>query len=365
VKPTTRFYVTYFAAWIPFAVAYGTIVAVFDGATALDGVASALVNVGAAATLGLAVHAVVRRIQSRRLHGAASSAVYLLLASLYGVVLTSITATSIAFGAPPEVFRRFMDFAFWWQMLTGGVLGSLLIAVFTAIEAARRLREQEARAARSEAMRIRSELHALRAQLNPHFLFNTLHSITALVRSDPKAVEDALERFGNLLRYVLELHRDQIDEVPLADEIGFARHYLALEQLRLGDRLTVREEIDPETLDCSVLSFSLQPLVENAVRHGVAPSMRGGTLRIASRFEGERLVLEVGDDGAGAEQESVKRSDGLGLDAVAQRLEARFGKDAHLDVVTAPNQGFLARITMPAAVRPLALRTTGETIAAR
>jgi sensor histidine kinase YesM len=365
VKPATRFYATYFAAWVPFAVAYGTIVSMVDRATALDGVVSALVNVGAAASLGLGVHAVVRAARTRRIHRAATSALYLVVATLYGVLLTLITAASIAFGAPRDVFQRFMDFAFWWQVLTGVVLGALLIAVFTAIEAARRLREEEARSARAEAMRVRSELQALRAQLNPHFLFNTLHSITALVRSDPQAVEDALERFGNLLRYVLELHRDQIDEVLLADEIGFARHYLALERLRLGERLTVREEIDPETLDCSVLSFSLQPLVENAVRHGIAPSVRGGTLRIASRFEGERLVLEVGDDGAGAEQDAVTRSDGLGLDAVAQRLEARFGDHARLDVVTAPGQGFLARIMMPAAVRPLALRTTGETIAAR
>jgi LytS/YehU family sensor histidine kinase len=112
-----------------------------------------------------------------------------------------------------------------------------------------RLREQEARAARADALRMRAELAALRGQLNPHFLFNTLHTLTALVRRDPDTAEHALERFGDMLRYVLDVKRSAREDVTLGDEMQFVRNYLSLEQLRLGDRLRVAEQLDPDALD--------------------------------------------------------------------------------------------------------------------
>ena len=188
------------------------------------------------------------------------------------------------------------------------------------IGAVSRLREQEARAAKAESLRMRAELAALRGQLNPHFLFNTLHTLTALVRRDPETAERALERFGDMLRYVLDVKRSAREDVTLADEMQFVHNYLSLEQLRLGDRLEVEERIDPETLDCVVPSLTLQPLVENAIKYGIAPIARGGTLFVIAFFDDESLVLEVRDDGPGAPANILDTASGVGLRAERQRL---------------------------------------------
>jgi LytS/YehU family sensor histidine kinase len=209
-------------------------------------------------------------------------------------------------------------------------------------------------------LRIDAELRALRAQLNPHFLFNTLHSITALVRLDPSDGERALEQFATLLRYVLDVNRNRGEEVPLEEELGFVRTYLALEQLRLGHRLKLVEDIDSDTLECLVLGFSLQPLVENAIRYGIAPRAGEGTLRISADIVGEQLVLEVADDGAGADAAMVAKASGVGLSAVRQRLETRWGSDARMEIVTAPRNGFLVRLTVPAVTTPVLRARTGE-----
>src|SRR5207237_9488782 len=121
------------------------------------------------------------------------------------------------------------------------------------------------------ASRVTAELAAPSGPLNPLFLFNTSHTLPALVRRDPATAERALERFGDLLRYLLDVNRAAREDVPLADEMTFVRNYLALEQLRLGERLRVRERIDPEALDCMLPSLTLQPLIEHAVKHGIPP----------------------------------------------------------------------------------------------
>src|SRR5947209_11891125 len=119
-----------------------------------------------------------------------------------------------------------------------------------AIRMVGRVRVEEARVARAESLRVGAELAALRGQLNPHFLFNTLHTLTALVRRDPATAEHALERFGDMLRYVLDVKRSRREDGTLADELQFVRSYVALEQLRYGDRLRVIEEIEPDALEC-------------------------------------------------------------------------------------------------------------------
>jgi LytS/YehU family sensor histidine kinase len=225
-----------------------------------------------------------------------------------------------------------------WQFVWGLVIyGGLAQAA----RAQQRLHEQERAAAGAE-------LQALRAQLNPHFLFNTLHSLTQLAREDPLATEEALERFGALMRYVLEAGRRAADDVPLEEEIGFVRHYLALERLRFGDRLRIVENVDPDTLELAVPPLLLQPLVENAVRHGLTPRRDGGTIRVSARAEDGVLAVEVADDGVGAEPGAWRRSRGLGLTSVRRQLEARFPGQGHLEIHTSPHGGFATRVRMPA-----------------
>jgi LytS/YehU family sensor histidine kinase len=234
-----------------------------------------------------------------------------------------------------------------WQFVTAAILYVSLIAAFTVVETGRRLRRQERLTAQAEAQRVVAELHALRAQLNPHFLFNTLHSITALVRAEPRTAEEALERLAACLRHVLDVHREGAEEVALGDELSFVRDYLALERMRFGDRVIVTEEIDPDLLDAPVLSFLLQPLVENSVRHGLTPIARAVHIRLRASYRNGRLELEVADDGAGCDQSRAGSSAGIGLRALRQRLATRYGADASLEVSTAPGKGFRTLISFP------------------
>jgi sensor histidine kinase YesM len=206
-----------------------------------------------------------------------------------------------------------------------------------------RLREQELAAAQAE-------LVALRSQLNPHFLFNTLHALTQLIRDDPAGTRDALERFGDLMRYVLHAGNNATAEVTVEDELEFVEHYLALEQLRLGDRLGVYRHIDPETLELALPPLLLQPLVENAVRHGVAPRREGGAIRLTTQMAEERLLIEVADDGKGSETNAWRHSQGLGLKSVMRQLQAWYSTAAEFDVQTRPGEGFTVQISIPARV---------------
>ena len=238
----------------------------------------------------------------------------------------------------PESLATFLRGGALWQFVWGLVIYG---GIAQATRAQQRLQQQERAAAGAE-------LQALRAQLNPHFLFNTLHSLTQLAGEDPIATQDALGRFGALMRYVLEAGRHATGDVPLEDELGFVRHYLAVEQLRLGDRLRVIEDIDPEALELAVPALLLQPLVENAVRHGLAPRRDGGTIRLIAKARDGVLAIEVADDGVGAEPAVWHRSQGLGLQSVRRQLETRYEGGGDLAISTRPHVGFSVRLRVPA-----------------
>lgn len=284
-------------------------------------------------------------------------ALHVLAAAAFGfawlAIDTSIIALSVGYSVAFQIVRVFAGF----QVLDGVILYASIAAGSYVIRIAKRLREQEARAARAESLRMRAELAAIRGRLNPHFLFNTLHTLTALVRRDPETAEQALERFGDMLRYVLDIKRSARDDVTLGDELQFVRSYLSLEQLRLGDRLVAEERIDPDALDCRIPSLTLQPLVENAIKYGIAPRARGGRLEIAASLGESALVLEVRDDGPGAGTSVVEDAAGMGLRAVRQALETRYAGQARFDIVTASGEGFAVIMRLP-------MQTTAELRAA-
>ncbi|MBL8961655.1 MAG: histidine kinase, partial [Gemmatimonadetes bacterium] len=267
----------YLLAWFPFVPVY-TLAVHLSGASWLDSALSAVSTVGIAAALGVGV-------ARWRPTGWAPGALlrHVLLGGAYAGLWTGFIAAEIAWGAPADRWEGFLANAIRWQFVTGLILYVLLVVAFTSLDRLAALRAQEQRAARAEADRVRAELQALRAQLNPHFLFNTLHSITALVRADPTRAEGALERLAACLRRVLEVNAEGNDQVALGDELAFVRDYLALERLRHGERLRVVEEVDPDLLDAPILPFLLQPLVENAIKHGMAPITRPVTIRISAR----------------------------------------------------------------------------------
>lgn len=336
----------YFAAWLPFVILYGIAVQQ-SGAPVIDALLSAITSVGTASLLGILAHRFMPR------HGENESrlrwlGVHLLVGTIFSAAWTAVIAAQLYWAAPQNVWDSFLVDAARWQFVTGLILYALLVTAFTAIDTFGRLREQERRAVFAESQRVTAELRALRAQLNPHFLFNTLHSITALVRSEPRAAEAALERLAACLRHVLDVNRESREEVPLGDELAFVRDYLALERVRFGDRLRVQEDVDADALDVWMLSFVMQPLVENAIRHGLAPLARPVTLRISAHLGDDRLSLEVSDDGAGSNPRTAEDGQGVGLRAVRQRLQTRYGAAASLRVTTAPGEGCRVLVDFPA-----------------
>lgn len=342
-----RFWLLYAAAWTPFA-AIHTLLVMGQGASFGRALTGSLTTVVPAALLGVFVWRFAERPTTRARSRAGFLLTHAALAVAFATVWTLVIVASIYYGAPRSVFDNFLRNALGWQFLSALTVYAVVAGIASAVANARRLREQEAAAVRSEALRVRAELQALRAQLDPHFLFNTLHSLMALVRTNQRAAEAALERLGDLLRYVLDVNREVLDEVPLADEWAFVRNYLELERLRLGERLRVVDDLDPESLDCLIPAFTLQPLVENAVRHGIATQPRAGTLTVSSRLVRDDLLLEVKDDGAGADPEAVRLATGVGVRAVRQRLEARYGPHARLAITTAAGSGFAVTISLPA-----------------
>jgi signal transduction histidine kinase len=341
---SVRGWLLYLAAWLPFAALWGALVWLGRHSVGFA-LAATLGMMGTAALLGVAVWWASGRCPWPA-PGRAGRAQFvgLHLAGAFGFNLLLISMDAVL-GAH---FEKKTPLAFllenprWllWECLVYSWLYGLLAGVAYALRAQERLRAGALAAARAEALAMDAQLRALRAQLNPHFLFNALHSLGALVHHDRAGAEEALDRLGELLRYALDEAAG--DTVALAEEWAFVRNYLALETLRLGPRLRVEAELDEEALECRVPPFVLQPLVENAVRHAVAPRVEGGCVTISARMEGGALVICVQDDGPGANPEAAERGKGLGLRALRERIATR------LEIATAPGKGFRATVTLPA-----------------
>jgi hypothetical protein len=201
------------------------------------------------------------------------------------------------------------------------------------------------RALAAEGQAHRARLQALRYQLNPHFLFNTLNAVsTLIVEQENEDAERMVARLSDFLRLTLECDSDV--EVPLADELDFARRYLDIEQIRFGGRLVVQEDIEPEALSALVPPLLLQPLVENAVRHGIMPREEGGTLLIEAQRVGDRLLLRVADDGLGLSNDTDTGS-GVGLSNTKARLNSLYGEDHRFTLQRADGGGCVVRVELP------------------
>jgi signal transduction histidine kinase len=209
-------------------------------------------------------------------------------------------------------------------------------------------RERQSQADRLAAQLAEARLGALRQQLNPHFLFNSLNAITVLVRDqDTRTATRMLELLSDVLRQVLR--SDQPHEVPLAEELRFLEQYLAIEQVRFSDRLRVTFAADDSVRDAAVPSFVLQPLVENALRHGLADRVEEGAIEITAQREGADLVLSVRDNGVGLRsgEDSTARRPGVGLANTRERLSTLYGDRARLELAPAPGGGTLATVRLP------------------
>ncbi|KFI06053.1 sensor histidine kinase [Massilia sp. BSC265] len=237
-----------------------------------------------------------------------------------------------------------------WPLLYHVMTYLLGAGIFHMIRAGEAAHRQALAMKDAQNLLIASELSALRNKLNPHFLFNTLHSIIALTQRNPAAAETALFQFSDMLRYVLDTERSGSDRVTLDAELDFVRDYLELEQLRLGERLHVEWDLDEEAGDHPLPALSLQPLVENSIKHAFNPHSRPGVLQIRTRRDPGTgaLTMTVRDTGPGADPASIAASSGLGLRTIERRLQLDYGSRAALCVQSAPDEGFCVSVTIPA-----------------
>jgi signal transduction histidine kinase len=301
------------------------------------------------ALLTPAIVALGRRMPVQQPNGWRHAAVHLIAALGIGLIYAGVaTTTSRAFAPvlPPISFER-MVLRWYLSALPLTTLAYFVIlGVGAALDFLGEARQREMDAALLSAQLAEARLGALQMQLHPHFLFNTLNAINVLARDgDMAAVSRMITLLSELLRDVL---RTNVNTIPLTEELDFSRRYLAIELVRFEDRLRLRESVQLDALPLPVPCFLLQPLVENALRHGMAPLASGGTIELGARTERGVLELWVEDDGSGLPAGWSVDDYGIGLANTAARLRALHGEHGTLTVEPAARGGTRATIRLPA-----------------
>jgi len=268
------------------------------------------------------------------------------LAALGNVVFNVVTSAVIDPSNPPQFgayFRGTFYTDFQWYLLLVG-------AAYT-VGYYRRLRDREVHAARLDQSLAAARLEALKMQIQPHFLFNTLHTISELVHEDPDAAERMIVRLADLLR--LTVDNAQTHEVTLAQEVEFLEAYLEIQRTRFQDRLQVEVAVGPGTAGARVPNLVLQPLVENAIRHGAASLGGLGKISVRSERRGARLRMEVHDNGPGPHPDPRPRGrQGVGVRNTRERLERMYGPGGRLELTHCPVGGTVAAVEIPFSLAP-------------
>lgn len=260
--------------------------------------------------------------------------VHFTLLRLGGALPAAESGAWLAARRPGVVWGTFTGFLYYW----------MIAAVYWAAEFQRLYRAERLQAALLEASLGAARLDALRAQLQPHFLFNTLNAISVLTADDPPRAKQMVLRLSDLLRR--SIAGGDRHEVPLAAELELLEAYLAIQRARFEDRLRVRLEIDPGARDALVPTFLLQPLVENAIRHGLEDGAAGGAIVVRAERRGELLLIAVRDDGRGLPA-GPAAPDGIGLANTRERLARLYGDRQRLTVRALPEGGVTVEVTVP------------------
>ncbi|HKX27381.1 MAG TPA: histidine kinase [Blastocatellia bacterium] len=227
----------------------------------------------------------------------------------------------------------------WWSL----VYWTILIATY-AFDYYGRYQDGAIKASQLEAQLAQAQLQTLKMQLHPHFLFNTLHSISALLREDPEAADQMIARLGDFLRMTLQNSGEQV--TTLEKELGFLRCYLEIEQIRFQDRLETRFEVDPAAMDAHIPNLLLQPIVENAIRHGVAARQNRGAISIRARRDHSRLLVQVEDNGPGLSTPGDNKQ-GVGLTNTRARLQHLYGEDFRCEMNNVAEGGLVVTLEFP------------------
>ncbi len=233
-----------------------------------------------------------------------------------------------------------------WGIASQMILYGAIVGAGRAVHYYARFQERAVRAVELEKLLAQSQLQELRMQLEPHFLFNALNTISAQVESDPRGARRMIEGLGELLRFSLESHQKQ--EVPLSQELALLDRYVAIQRARFEDRLRIEIDVPGEALEALVPSQLLQPLVENALRHGLAPRTAGGCVRIEAARLGDDLRVRVLDDGVGLAAGAVEGAEGRGLSITRQRLARLYPNGrGRLDIRSGVPSGAVVEVAIP------------------
>ena len=327
--------------WVPMWALYSTlIVTAHPGSTIRMGILAGMRAIACAAALGFLVQRLTQRLPWPYPMRTSFIAVHAIAAPVYAFAwfgTASLVDGSLLIlhkNAPVSSAAPVIPF-----LILGVWLYVMVAGITYASQAAQR-------ASAAESLAVTSQLAALRSQLNPHFLFNALHTVVQLIPQAPAQATHAAEQLAALLRTSLEEDRDL---VSLAEEWAFVERYLDLERIRFGERLNVKLTMDDNARVVLVPSFALQTLVENSVRHGAAPRIEPTTLSIFAATSAHMLTLIVSDDGVGSDM-TKRANDGTGLARLRDRLGALFGDQADLTITSKPGDGFVATLCVPRTV---------------
>jgi two-component system LytT family sensor kinase len=298
-----------------------------------------------------------RRLPFRRTNWVRIASIHLTLSLAFALLQLVVEAFLLfRFGVFPSVMKSYVTtfvflatIGFHQDMMTYWIILGIQRAFRYYRDYQRRERDAlrlELRASELKSRLTHARLSALKTQLQPHFLFNTLNAITVLVRQGKgQEAEETLARLSDLLRCVLEDVEAQ--EVPLRRELDYLRLYLSIEKVRFKDRLAIEVEVDPDVLDAAFPHLGLQPLVENAIRHGVGRRSAAGHIRIAAGRAGDALQVRIQDDGPGFSFELASRSAGIGLANTRARLDQLYGTQGTLTMENAPEGGAVVTVSVP------------------
>ena len=268
------------------------------------------------------------------------------------LVLLTMTqlAASLLGAEEPRLYFEMYSRRWWLELLvcaTTPVVVGIPLKIWNAVRIERKLEEQSR-------LLLEARLDALQRQINPHFLFNTLNSIASLIRSEPELAREMIVKLGRILRALL---RERDAFVALEEELLFTDDYLDIEVIRFGEKLRVVKEIAEEAMSLEVPSMLLQPLIENSIKHGLEPRIHGGTVTLRGRVMGDKLLLEVEDDGVGMGPERSS-GEGMGVDGfgigmknVRERIQVLYEGRGEVEVVSRPGRGTRIRLLLPAMTR--------------
>lgn len=221
----------------------------------------------------------------------------------------------------------------------------IILSTLTARDYSQRFQAEQLKTSELNAALADSQLSALKMQLHPHFLFNTLNSISTLMHEDVRAADVMVARLGDFLRLTLENSGEQV--VTLAQEMNFINCYLEIESVRFGERLTLKREVEPDVLQARVPNLILQPLIENAIKHGISRQIRPGVISIRARQTGGKLQLQVEDDGPGLQNGKANGATGIGLANTRARLFNLYGDNQRVEMKNADPQGTIVTVEIP------------------